>query len=75
MQGMLATIQFSLFCLLFSYRQTQTLEMCKTTVLPVVLCEGTWVEVVQEQGAEENVFTQEGGSDGRMEKVVLSGAL
>lgn len=49
--------------------------MCKTTVLSIVFCEGTWIEVVHEQGAEENVFTQEGGSDRRLEKVVLIGAL
>jgi hypothetical protein len=34
-----------------------------------------WINVVQEQGSEVNVFTQEGGSDRRMEKVVLCGAL
>lgn len=51
------------------------IKMCKTTVLSIVLSEETWIEVVQEQGAEENVFTQGGGSDSRMEKVVLSRTL
>jgi hypothetical protein len=51
------------------------IKMCKTAVLSIFLCEGTWIEVVQEQGADENVFTQEGGSDRRLEKVVLIGAL
>jgi hypothetical protein len=62
-----------LICFLLS--TNTNIKMCKTAVLPIVLCEVTWIEVVQEQGAEENVFTQEGGSDSGMKKVVLSGAL
>jgi hypothetical protein len=29
---------------------------------------GTWTEGVWEQGAEEDIWTEEGGSDGRVEK-------
>jgi hypothetical protein len=54
------------------------IRICKTTILPVVLygCEnlisdikgGAQTEGVWEQGAEEDIWTEEGWGDGRVEK-------
>jgi len=40
------SVQFILSSVLLS--TNTNIKMCKTTVSPVVLCEGTWIEVVQE---------------------------
>jgi hypothetical protein len=75
---MLATIQSRTFCLLVCRLKTKKLEyIYKTIIFPVVLygCE-TWSLTlseehrlgVREHGAEENIWTEKGVSDWRLEK-------